>query len=111
MAYFAKIENNTVTQILAVPNEEEHRGQEFLADDLGLGGQWVQTSWSARIRKKFAAIGDEYDPINDWFISTQPYPTWVFDETTWAWKPPVPQPNDGEWRWNEEKQQWIKVTA
>ncbi len=108
MAYFAKIENDKVVEILAVPNDQEHRGQDFLADDLGLGGQWIQTSWSARIRKKFAAIGDNYDQKNDWFISPKPQPSFVFDETTWAWIPPIPMPSPGDWLWNEEQQAWIE---
>jgi hypothetical protein len=68
MAHFAQVdENNIVTQVLVVSNNEEHRGQEFLANDLGLGGTWIQTSYNANIRNKFAAIGDIYDPINDIF--------------------------------------------
>lgn len=68
MAHFAQVdENNIVTQVLVVANEEEHRGQEFLANDLGLGGTWIQTSYNANIRNKFAGVGDIYDPINDIF--------------------------------------------
>jgi hypothetical protein len=45
MAHFAEIdENGLVLQVLVVPDAQEHRGHEFLADDLGLGGTWVQTS-------------------------------------------------------------------
>jgi hypothetical protein len=68
MAHFAQVdENNIVTRVLVVANEEEHRGQEFLANDLGLGGTWIQTSYNANIRNKFAGIGDIYDPVNDIF--------------------------------------------
>lgn len=70
MAHFAEIDsNNLVVRVLVVPNDQEHRGQEFLADDLGLGGTWIQTSYNAKIRGKFAGIGDTYDPIADVFIS------------------------------------------
>ena len=108
MAYFARIENDTVTEILAVPDEQEGRGAEFLADDLGLGGEWIQTSWSGRIRKKFAALGDHYDRINDWFISPKPQPSFVFDQSIWGWIPPVPMPPGGPWRWNEAEQRWVE---
>jgi hypothetical protein len=38
MAHFARINNNNIVQeVLVVPDEQEHRGQEFLAEDLGLG--------------------------------------------------------------------------
>jgi hypothetical protein len=68
MAHFAEVdENNVVTRVLVVTNEEEHRGQEFLANDLGLGGTWIQTSYNSNIRNKFAGIGDIYDPVNDIF--------------------------------------------
>lgn len=70
MAHFAQIdENNLVVQVLVIPNEEEYRGQEYLADELGLGGTWIQTSYNHNIRKKFAGIGDTYDLTRDAFIS------------------------------------------
>ena len=70
MAHFAEIDNtNKVLRILVVDNSQEHRGQEFLAEDCGLGGTWIQTSYNGNIRGKFAGIGDVYDPINDVFVS------------------------------------------
>ena len=65
MAHFAEIDgNNIVLRVLVVTNEEEHRGQEFLANDLNLGGTWVQTSYNANFGGKFAAIGDVWDGTN-----------------------------------------------
>lgn len=73
MAHFAEIDNtNKVLRVLVVDNSQEHRGQEFLANDLGLGGTWIQTSYNANIRGKFAGTGDIYDPINDVFIKPEP---------------------------------------
>lgn len=72
MAHFARIdEYNTVINVLVVPNDQEHRGQEFLANDLGLGGTWIQTSYNANIRGKYAGIGDKYDPENDVFFTPE----------------------------------------
>ena len=69
MAHFAEIdENNKVIRVLVVDNSEEHRGQEFLAVDCKLGGRWIQTSYNEKFRKKFAAIGDTYDPVQDIFV-------------------------------------------
>jgi hypothetical protein len=48
MAHFAKIENDIVTQVLVVSNDDaptEIDGQTFLAS-LGLEGEWVQTSYN-----------------------------------------------------------------
>lgn len=73
MAHFAEIDNtNKVLRVLVVDNTQESRGQEFLANDCGLGGTWIQTSYNANIRGKFAGIGDVYDPINDVFITPEP---------------------------------------
>jgi hypothetical protein len=70
MAHFAQInENNIVVNVVVVPDDQEHRGQEFLSNDLNLGGQWVQTSFNNNFRGKFAGIGDTYDQKNDVFVS------------------------------------------
>lgn len=75
MAHFAEIDsNNVVLRVLVVADEHEHRGQEFLANDCNLGGTWIQTSYNANIRGKFATIGDIYDETNDEF-----YPVPQFD--------------------------------
>lgn len=72
MAHFAEIDsNNYVLRVLVVDNEQEHRGQEFLSKDLNLGGTWIQTSYNANFRGKFAGIGDLYDAENDVFITPE----------------------------------------
>ncbi len=42
MTNFALIENGAVTNVVVVPEEETHRGAAYLANDLDLGGQWVE---------------------------------------------------------------------
>jgi hypothetical protein len=54
---------------LVVDNSQEARGQEFLAEDLGLGGTWIQTSYNSNFRGKYAGIGDRYDKIKDEFVA------------------------------------------
>jgi len=67
MAHFAKIDqNNTVVEVLVVPNEEEHRGEEYL-NELGLEGRWIQTSYNANFRGLYAGIGDYYNEALDVF--------------------------------------------
>jgi hypothetical protein len=86
MAHFAQIDdNNIVTSVLVVPDEQEDRGHDFLATDLGLGGQWIQTSYNRRIRKNYAGIGYTYDPARDAFIPPQPHPNAVLNESTCVW--------------------------
>jgi len=70
MAHFAEIdENNTVLRVLVVDNSQEHRGQDFLANEMGFGGTWIQTSYNNNFRAKYAAIGDTYDEAQDIFVS------------------------------------------
>lgn len=107
MAHFAEIDaNGIVKQVLVVPDQEEHRGHEFLANDLGLGGTWIQTSYNHRIRKQYAGIGYKYDADADVFIAPQPYPSWKLDENH-DWQAPVPMPTDGlMYSWNETDKEW-----
>ena len=111
MAHFAQIdENGLVLQVLVVPDAQEHRGHEFLSDDLGLGGLWVQTSYNARIRKNYAGIGMTYDSHRDAFIHPQPYASWILNEDTCQWEAPVPYPTDGVmYSWNEETTDWEAI--
>ena len=92
MAHFAEIDsNNIVTRVLVVPDEQEHRGQDFLANELGLGGTWVQTSYNNRIRFNYAGVGYSYDAGRDAFIAPKPecHPDQVvFDEATCTWSCP-----------------------
>lgn len=71
MAHFAEINSdNKVLKVLVIDNEQEHRGQEFLAEELGLGGTWIQTSYNSNFGGKFAGIGDTWDGTN--FTSPEP---------------------------------------
>jgi hypothetical protein len=91
MAHFCEVDsNNTVLRVLVVPDEQEHRGQEYLADELGLGGIWLQTSYNARIRKNYAGIGYTYSEQHDAFIAPKPecHDTVTFDEQTCTWSCP-----------------------
>lgn len=107
MAHFAEIDqNNIVIRILVVPDEQEHRGQEFLANDLNLGGTWIQCSYNNKIRKQYPGPEFSYDPIADVFIRPRPYDSWLLDEN-YDWQAPIPYPNDGQqYIWNESILNW-----
>lgn len=68
MAHFAKIENGIVTNVIVVDNAHEQDGEAYL-HSLGLDGTWIQTSYNANFRGKFAGIGDLYDNEQDLFVS------------------------------------------
>lgn len=101
MAHFAQIdETNTVLRVLVVPDDQEHRGHEFLTVDLGLEGTWLQTSYNTiggvhllggtPFRKNYAEPGYTYDSTRDAFIPPQPDPTWTLNEETCLWEQPTP---------------------
>lgn len=111
MAHFAEIdENNIVVRVLVVPDEHEGRGHDFLANDLQLGGKWIQTSYTASIRKNYAGIGYTYDEKRDAFYAPKPYDSWILDEHTCRWQAPKSMPQDGErYEWHEESLSWVKA--
>lgn len=112
MAHFAEVdENDIVLRVLVVGNDQEHRGQEFLADDLGLGGTWVQTSYNGNMRKNYAGIGMKFDRVRDAFIPQQPYPSWVLNEETCLWDAPTPMPVvEGKmFEWVETDLNWQEI--
>jgi hypothetical protein len=107
MAHFAKIEDGLVTQVVVVDNAHESNGEAYL-HSLGLEGEWVQTSYNANIRRKYAGIGDIYNRALDRFEPSSPYPSWLWDENAYAWVAPVPYPDDGRaYVWDEATQSWV----
>ena len=108
MAHFAQIDsNNIVTRVVVVPNDQEQRGQEYLAIDLGLGGTWIQTSYNNNIRNVYAGIGYIYNADLDVFITPKPYPSWTLNSSGY-WEPPVSRPSNPYklYTWNEAEQKW-----
>lgn len=119
MAHFAQIdENNTVTQVIVVNNSEllDASGQESEAKGAAFcqslfGGNWVQTSYNASIRKNYASVCFTYDASRDAFIAPQPFTSWVLDETTCIWNAPVAYPQDGKrYGWDEPTMTWLEIT-
>jgi hypothetical protein len=99
MAHFARVEgNNVVSSVLVVPDEQQHRGSHYLSGDLGLGGNWVQTSRNTfgnqhtlggtPLRANFASIGSTYDPVADVFYNQKPYEGCVLNTDTYLWEDP-----------------------
>ena len=71
MAHFARVENGIVSQVIVIANpvlldedgqEQESIGANFCHDTFG--GDWVQTSYNAAFRGKFAGSGDIWDGTN-----------------------------------------------
>jgi hypothetical protein len=117
MAHFAQLENNVVTQVIVVANqdilnengqESEQKGIDFCSNLLG--GTWKQTSYNGNIRKNYASIGYTYDESRDAFIAPKPYNSWLLNETTCQWQAPVNYPTDKKmYSWNEENLTWKEL--
>jgi hypothetical protein len=79
MAHFAELDSsNVVLRVLVVSNdditdeagqEQEQLGVTFLQQLFGADTRWVQTSYNANFRGKYAGIGDTFDPVQDIFTS------------------------------------------
>ena len=116
MSHFAQLdENNIVRQVLVIEQD---------VIDTGLFGDpksFVQTSYNTLggvhrlggtpLRKNYAGIGYTYDSVRDAFIPPKPFNSWVLNEDTCQWEPPVTYPTDGKiYEWNEKTLSWIEIT-
>jgi len=122
MAHFAQLdENNIVIQVIVVSNNEclDENGNE--SEDKGIafcqslfGGKWVQTSYSGKIRKRYAAIDYVYDENLDAFIPPKPFNSWTLNTEIYNWVSPIPIPSDFNiltkpYLWNEETLSWDPI--
>lgn len=76
MAHFAELDNlNYVKRVVVIPNEDILDSEGNESEEVGIarcdelfGGRWIQTSYNATIRGKFASPGDYYDQERNIFI-------------------------------------------
>ena len=121
MANFCKLKvGNIVERVEKVSNDiatTEQAGIEFLQNLYKDRATWKQTSYNTHggvhklggtpFRKNYAGIGYKYDQTRDVFIPKKPFNSWVLNETTCLWDPPVVKPDDGQrYSWNEQNQTW-----
>lgn len=128
MAHYALLdENNVVINVLTGKDETE------LIDgknpETWYGEFWKtkckRTSYNTKgnqhllggtpFRKNYAVIGGIYDEQNDAFYSQKPFNSWVLNQNTFLWEPPVPYPVDPDttteppYFWSEEQLNWIQL--
>ena len=125
MAHYAFLdENNIVTEVIVGKDEgedgvdwESHysafRGQPCKRTSYNTKGN-VHLGGGTPYRKNYAGIGFLYDPQRDAFIPPKIFNSWVLDEETCLWNPPIPLPTDagtGEppkrYLWDEETMSWV----
>jgi hypothetical protein len=119
MAHFAKVVDGVVTQVIVAE-------QDFI-DTLEDKDTWIQTSYNTHggvhkldgtpLRKNYAGIGFTYDSIKDAFIPPKAYQSWVLNEQSCLWEPPIPYPADGNlatppgtvhYKWDEQTTNWVE---
>ena len=86
MSSWAEIDkDNKVIRVTVGDNNDSagDEGYQWLIDNLG--GTWIKTSRSGKIRKNFAGIGYSYDVELDAFIPPQCHPIAVLNEATCQW--------------------------
>jgi hypothetical protein len=119
MAHYAFLdENNVVTEVIVGKDEGEDgidweahygefRGQVCKRTSFNtIGGQ--HTGGGIPFRKNYAGIDYTYDPDRDAFIPPKPYPSWLLDEESCLWNPPIAPPNDGQvYMWDEATTSWV----
>lgn len=109
MAHYAEIINNKVARVLVLNNEWSPAECTSWLNTHISPNPWLQTSYNARIRGKFAGIGDEYHPALDAFVSPKPYPSWKLNTRTKKYDPPrkVPKLKSHQFaEWNETSKSW-----
>ena len=106
MAWYAKIENNIVTDVLYLVDT---KNSDWLYREYG--GTWLRCVEDGSIRQCFPSIGYNYDSQTDAFTPPKPFTSWTLNETTCRWDAPMPMPTDGKpYRWNEETTSWVEIT-
>jgi hypothetical protein len=123
MAHYSFLnENNIVTEVIVGKDEGEDntdwevhygnfRNQVCKRTSYNTQGG-IHSSGGIPYRKNYAGIGYTYDEQRDAFIPQKPYASFILNEDTCLWEPPVPYPTDGEqYTWNEEDLQWSLVAA
>ena len=130
MAHFCRIdENNIVTQVIVVANEDttdtngvevEEIGVAFCKKLLGAETNWKQTSYNNNFRVRYAGIGYSYNETLNAFIPPSPFPSWILVEETADWVSPLgaaPTLTEEQitsrsfYRWNEEAYQADNTTG
>lgn len=113
MAHYAYLnQNNLVTRVIVGKDEHElgidweaYYGAKRTSYNT-VGG--VHLLGGVPFRKNYAGIGYTYDPQRDAFIPPQPFPSWILNDETCLWDPPVQKP-DGNWWWDESTTSWKEI--
>jgi hypothetical protein len=112
MAHYAYLDENGIVTSVIVGKDENDGGVDWEAyygakrTSYNTHGG-VHSSNEVPFRKNYAGIGYTFDIQRDAFIPPKPYPSWILNEETCLWNPPIQYPNDGKlYTWDEETISW-----
>ena len=122
MAHYAFLDSNSIVVEVIVGNDEADTSENWETHYGQIknltckrtsyntqGGQHL--NGGTPFRKNYAGIGYKYDSNKDAFIPPQPYNSWVLNNTTCLWEPPIDYPTDGnDYDWDENNNQWVQIT-
>lgn len=121
MAYYAFLDENNIVEHV-MPGIDETELIEGLDPETWYGNfknkTCKRTSFNTKggvhlegkvpFRKNYAGIGYKYEESLDAFIPPKPFNSWILNEETCLWDPPVPMP-DGNYGWDEATQSWVDL--
>lgn len=138
MAHYAILDdNNIVTQVITGKEESNSIDWEYYYGELhntickrtsyntiggvhytreetdinGIQNVTVSNDQTKSFRKNYAGIGYKYDEVRDAFIEPKPYESWILNEQTCLYDPPVEYPDDSNiYIWDEDDQTWVLIT-
>jgi hypothetical protein len=104
MKHFAQI--NSENKVIQVVVTDDYT----TTDTISLSGTWVEYSTnfnSTTLPKNPAGITFTYDSSRNAFISPKLFASWVLNEETCQWQPPIDKPTDSnQYYWNESTVSW-----
>ena len=118
MSHYALLDENNIVIEVHVASQADDGKEDELRERSGLN--YRQTSYNNQggihtlggtpFRKNYAGIGYTYDETRDAFIGPKPYPSWLLNEESCLWEPPVAYPTDGkQYTWDEDTTSWVEV--
>jgi len=112
MAHYAFLDkNNIVTEVIVGIDETElieGKDPETWYGEFR-GQVCKRTSYNNNIRKNYAGIGYTYNEELDAFVPPKPYNSWILNEDSALWEPPIAYPEDDNiYAWNEDTISWVE---
>lgn len=118
MAHYAFLdENNIVVEVIVGRDETDTTldWEQHYSEVKGLVCKRTSYNTSGNIhllggppfRKNYASIGFYYDQEKDAFIPPKPFNSWILNNQTCLWEPPINKPDDGnDYEWDEQNVNW-----